>query len=163
MGVDGQAGSGVVEKIQIGMNSMIIFLDIDGVLRRKGSPPDKFELCCLNVFEKALSELGDFSIVISSTWRIAYSLEQIRNGFCEEIRPFIVDSTPVLTGCDAFERYEEICNWRTKNRQTSAPWVAIDDDDTLYPKHAPLIKVDGTKGFNESCANQLLKMYASNA
>jgi hypothetical protein len=145
------------------MSNMIIFLDIDGVLRRKGSPPDKFEGCCLNVFEKSLTELGSFSIVISSTWRLAYSLEQIRCGFCSEIRPFIIDSTPVSTGRTEFERYEEISIWRTENRQTSTPWVAIDDDDTLYPKHAPLIKVDATKGFDEACANQLLKMYASKA
>ena len=145
------------------MNNMIIFLDIDGVLRRKGSPPNKFESCCLNVFEKSLTELGIFSIVISSTWRLAYSLEQIRCGFRREIRSFIIDSTPVSTGSAKFERYEEISIWRTENHQTSTPWVAIDDDDTLYPKYAPLIKVDAAKGIDEACANQLHKMYASKA
>ena len=49
---------------------MFIFLDFDGVLRRKQSPLYKLEEDCLRTFENAVRLLPNAQIVITSSWRI---------------------------------------------------------------------------------------------
>ncbi len=70
---------------------MYIFLDFDGVLRRLSSDPGKFEEDLLSNFENMIRKHEHLKIVITSTWRLVYSLSEIliswRNGLgkCKDV------------------------------------------------------------------------------
>jgi len=92
----------------------IIFLDIDGVLLTQSSLiesrqkylngeteyqyDDKFDLNCVNNLKNILKEVPDAEIVISSSWRILHSLEELREYFSDYgINPYrIIDVTPKI-------------------------------------------------------------------
>jgi len=73
---------------------MIIFLDFDGVTHPvSGSTP--FQLDCLNALAKAVSQL-DAEIVITSTWRLDRSIDELRALLGNDIGDRIIDATPDL-------------------------------------------------------------------
>jgi hypothetical protein len=117
----------------------IIFLDVDGVLntpmtwggrREKGMDADKVER--LN----ALVEELDALIVISSAWRHAYTLTELKQflharGLSNPER--IIDITPTI---ELSRRGEEIKKWFAENGFADTPFVAIDDQwEDSFDKH----------------------------
>lgn len=132
-------------------NVKIIFLDFDGVLHPKGAGGPKFTRLAL--FESLLREpaVVDVAIVISSTWRQAYSLQALRKFFAPDTAVRIVGCTPSLreyrTGC---ERGEEVEAWLSKH--SASLWVALDDDaDSFATKlHSRLVLCDGSVGLTEA-------------
>ena len=63
------------------MVTMLVFLDFDGVLRRQQSPLYRLETCCVEPFEAAMRRLPDAEIVITSSWREAFSLKKMKASF----------------------------------------------------------------------------------
>ena len=53
---------------------VLIFLDIDGVLRRKQSSLYRLDAACLRAFEQVIGSLPDLQIVITSSWREVFTL-----------------------------------------------------------------------------------------
>lgn len=128
---------------------MTIFLDIDGVLRRHSFPKYRLEPELVANFESwVTARRMPVEIVISSSWKDAFSLDEIRAHFPETLRPMIVGATPALPGrIHDDQRYREVLAY-VSARSVEEPWRIIDDQPSLFPRDvANLIVIDGEEGF----------------
>jgi HAD domain in Swiss Army Knife RNA repair proteins len=135
---------------------MLIFLDFDGVLRPKQSPLYRFDADCLDMFERAVRLLPEAQIVITSSWREAFSLGQMRRLFSPDIAERIVGVTPIEWSHQDHYRYREVLAFLKRNSPAGAAWMALDDDPLHYPPLRNLIVVDGECGFDSDAAARLL-------
>jgi HAD domain in Swiss Army Knife RNA repair proteins len=136
----------------------LIFLDFDGVLRRTTSNPSQFDLDCQENFESAVRQCSTSKIVISSTWRLAMSLKELRSRFSTDIAARIVGVTPENLDEETYERHAEIMMFLEAKKVTALPWVAIDDDPSYFPHGSPVIFTDPSQGFNAECAARLVQI-----
>lgn len=134
---------------------MLLFLDFDGVLRRETSNPSRFDSDCLEIFETVVRQYANLEIVISSTWRLAIPLRELRKLFSPDVAVRIVGITPEIDEEETYERYEEIKSYFAKKSIDNPQWVAIDDNPAHFPKHIPILLTDSTKGFDDECAIRL--------
>lgn len=128
------------------MNSnKYIFLDIDGVLattmqyytnRKKWNPEYnryKFDEKCVKVFNSILEKLNDVIIILSSDWKLTYTIEQMNRIFeINGVNAKVTDITPSLwgvrfTSLSQLEecRAGEILKYVEEHQITN--WLAIDD------------------------------------
>ncbi|KWU24765.1 HAD domain-containing protein [Burkholderia cenocepacia] len=125
------------------MNALL-FLDFDGVVhpRTRGT----FEL--LPMLEDWLVLNTHVDVVISSTWRLEYSLAHLREGFlCPELHPRIIDVTPDLPAHAGPVRQAEIEHWIAAHGRRTSRRAALDDDATLFQKGCPwLVQTEYTAG-----------------
>ena len=135
----------------------LIFLDFDGVLRRVTSDPSGFDQDCLDHFESALRQCSVSKVVISSTWRLAMSLKELRSRFSPDIAARIVGVTPENLEEETYERHAEILMFMREKKVTALPWLAIDDDPAYFPPGSPVLLTDPQKGFDAECAARLVK------
>ena len=136
---------------------MLIFLDIDGVLRRVGAPLDVIDEDCLERFEQVIRDHPDAQIVISSSWRLMFTVDDIRALFAPDIGQRIVGQTPWLEGRRGVRRFDEVLAYLA-GVPKPMDWVAIDDDLTAYPEGAVgdyLILTDAKSGFDSEAAMRL--------
>jgi hypothetical protein len=63
----------------------ILFLDFDGMLRRNGSQLYKLESELVINFEVVLRATPEVNIVITSSWREAFGLNELRKLFSADI------------------------------------------------------------------------------
>lgn len=122
-----------------------IFLDIDGVLRKKTDPKNCLNPDLVKHLFPAVNGLGS-RLVISSTWRVAYSLKELKRFFPEPLQDAIVGITPEHP--DLFIDYgreRECMAWLRANAETPSYYVGLDDDASLY-KSFPLVEVDPSLG-----------------
>lgn len=111
---------------------MVIFLDIDGVLHplfpRKDRPAtESSPLAYLPRLAAVLRDYPSAYIVISSTWRIKRTLNELRALFPDDLQTRIIGSTPILA--DAHRpggREAEALAWLEDHPQHFA-WIAVDD------------------------------------
>ena len=135
---------------------MILFLDFDGVLHCLGQPV--FEH--LPRFEAVLRDFPQLEVVISSAWRENYSLDALSAFFSEDVRPRIVGTTPVITNeslpYPRHVRHKEIQEFIEKTGCDARLWLALDDDQTLFPLDCPsLILCEPVTGFDDEAADVL--------
>lgn len=133
----------------------LIFLDFDGVLRRTTSNPSSFDKDCLECFEATVRKCPVSKIVISSTWRLAMPLRELRSLFSQDIAARIVGVTPEVFEVDDYERMAEIRAFLKARNVSAVSWIAIDDDPTHFPPNSPVLLTDPHKGFDGQCANRL--------
>ena len=136
---------------------MLIFLDFDGVLRRKGSPLYRLEAPLVAQFEKALCAIPGAQVVITSSWREAFSLAEMRKSFSPDIAERIIGATPVSQSRDGFYRHQEVLAYLKRHGLAEREWIAIDDDPEHYPANSPVLLVDPAQGFDSDAAVRLLK------
>jgi hypothetical protein len=136
----------------------LIFLDFDGVLRRVTSNPSSFDDDCLEHFESAVRQCPVSKIVITSTWRLANSLKELRNRFSPDIAARIAGVTPENFDDETFQRHAEVLMFLAEKKLSAMPWFAIDDDPEHYPHDAPLLLTDANKGFDAACNASLVKI-----
>lgn len=118
-------------------DSVVLFLDFDGVLHPCGGvgPGERFSRKPL--LEELLREqtLLHVVIVISSTWREAYSLKSLISIFSADIQPRVIGATPILDDIESdYLRYREIRGWLSRHQEISR-WVVLDDDADGFPRH----------------------------
>ncbi len=135
----------------------IVFLDLDGVLRRKTTPLYALEPDLVARFERAVRAIPGLQIVISSSWREAFTLDEIRSHFVVSVAQRIVGITPSVAMRDDFDRHREVLAYLKRHAGEEATWVAIDDDPENYRPGAPVILVDCDVGFDETAAAELLR------
>ncbi len=135
---------------------MRVFLDFDGVLRRKDAPLYKLERPLVARFEETLRAIPDATVVITSSWREAFSLAEMQRSFSPDVAARIVGTTPIAQNRDGFYRHREVSAYLKRNGQDGGRWVALDDDPEHYPAGAPVILVDPSKGFDDDAAKRLL-------
>jgi len=140
---------------------MTIFLDIDGVLRTHRSDLEWSQLLGvpipLSVYERRfdkrivsyINEIVGYTrakIVVSSTWRVKHSLEELKQIFRDNgISADVVGKTDI-----GLNRGEEIEQYISDNEIEN--YVVIDDQVNDILKHIPkerVIKVDPIKGFED--------------
>lgn len=119
----------------------VIFLDIDGVLNSYTAdysndnwPWGQYEPAAVG-FLNELTDLTGAKIVISSTWRLHYTLDELREGFRNwGVTGEIIDMTsryaagPWETVSSAQARTFEIFDWLADNPEAET-YVSLDDID----------------------------------
>ncbi|QQS40416.1 MAG: hypothetical protein IPM63_13740 [Acidobacteriota bacterium] len=133
----------------------LIFLDFDGVLRRNTSRLYKLEPDLVRNLENAVLPHTDLKVVITSSWREAYSTRTIGRLFPSEFAERIEGATPIANERSEHYRYTEILAYLRRFHQKGANWIAIDDDPLHYPADAPLILTDPSEGFTSEKAKEL--------
>lgn len=139
---------------------MTIFLDIDGVLRTHSSDLEWSRLLGvpipLSVYDRRfdkkivsyINEIVGYTrakIVVTSTWRVKHSLEELKQIFRDNGIADVVDKTDI-----GLNRGEEIEQYISDNEIEN--YVVIDDQVNDILKHIPkerVIKVDPIKGFED--------------
>jgi hypothetical protein len=135
----------------------LISLDIDGVLRRIGSPHDVLDADCLGRFEAVLRAHPAARIVISSSWRLVYGLDAIRARFAPDIGARIIGHTPWLEDRRQASRADEVLAYLASVDEMPR-WVALDDQPGVYADRGLadcVIPLDGATGFDAVAAAQL--------
>ena len=136
---------------------MLVFLDIDGVLRRIGSPLDVLDADCLGHFEAVVRAHPQVQIVISSSWRLLYRLEDLRARFTPDIGARIIGHTPWLEDRRQASRADEVLAYLA-DFDGMPPWVALDDQPEVYADRGlaeRVMPLDGATGFDTVAAARL--------
>lgn len=139
-------------------SSPVLFLDFDGVTHPEPSfQEDVF--CRLHLIEDVLLEFPAVDVVISSSWRDHYPLDELRGFFCEALRSRVVGVTPSITNPSSdwlpghgaqFERQWEIETWMKSHRPWGTPWLAIDDRAHWFMPDCPnLLLMDSLEAFTD--------------
>lgn len=159
------------------MNDKLIFLDIDGVLNNQifyAKRKEHFQTTGVDLVEGThaidpinMAHLNDLcgiteaKVVISSTWRLGKSVDELREIFDEAgFKGDIIGKTPRLnykeTG-DSVERGAEIRYWmketanRTRHNGLFKDYVILDDDsDMLYNQRNHFVWVDPYAGLTRN-------------
>ena len=71
----------------------ILFLDFDGVLHPEHCHESR-HFCCLPILEDALRQVAECQVVITSTWRLEKSYEDLLQRFSPDIAAMIDGVTP---------------------------------------------------------------------
>jgi hypothetical protein len=129
--------------VTINSDSVVLFLDFDGVLHPRGGALAGERFSKKSMLEELLREpaLLHILLVISSTWREAYPLKSLVSIFSEDIQPRIIGATPILNDIDAaYQRYREIKAWLIRHPEVNR-WVALDDAAGDFPQDGRLSSV----------------------
>lgn len=145
---------------------MVLFIDFDGVLHPFGRVVDRY-FCRLGLLEAWLLRRPGVDVVISSSWREAHPLDEMRGFFSEDLQKRIVGATPILKRdtweqfdgeppTTRFEREIEVTRWLAESGEPWRPWAALDDQAWLYKPFNPrLVLCDGKVGLTESELDRL--------
>lgn len=134
-----------------------IFLDFDGVLH--GFKENNEQFCLLDNFEERLKPYEDkFKIVISSSWRLLYDLEDLKKILFLKLNN-IIGITPDLGNENLeFERYEEVRLYCKLNKIGFHNALCIDDSETLFPwGYFNLLLTDGNIGITNEDIDKIIK------
>jgi len=151
----------------ISVNNCILFIDFDGVTHPElGFKADEF--CALPLIEDVLRDFPGVDIVISSSWRTQFSLQELRDFFSADLAQRVIGVTPSsraasdtwLPGSSVgFERESECDAWMRQNRPWGTPWIAIDDRPHWFrPDCTDLLLTSSTVGFCQSDQETLREM-----
>jgi hypothetical protein len=137
---------------------VLLFLDLDGVLRRRHAALYRLEADRLAAFEDALRWIPDAEVVITSTWREVMPLPKLRALFSEDLRGRIVGVTPLARLRDGHYRHREVLAYLRLHALSDTPWIAIDDNPDHYPAACDVLLIDPTRGFDREAARNLVTM-----
>jgi hypothetical protein len=138
-----------------------VFMDFDGVTHPWGEV-ENFR--CLPLIESVLREFDEAQIVISSDWRMLFSLQKLKLRFSDDIRTRISGVTPHILPRRGSElhglREQEAMLW-LRQRELSGDetaWCALDDAPGNWLSRSRLILTDFKRGFTEEDADALRHM-----
>lgn len=125
---------------------MILFLDFDGVLHPTWPYPDDMAFREVPRLLAVLDDFPQIELVISSSWRLLRNSPDW-DSVPEPLRARIVGHTPqvrrrIYAGYPVGYtpepiRYLEIVRYLKSRKQADEPWVALDDDERLFPPGCP--------------------------
>ncbi len=134
----------------------LIFTDIDGVLRADTRPSD-YQICPVRLarLQRLMSSTGA-ELVISSSWRLAFSLSELSQRLGVTLRGF----TGTAPAGEPENRLDEIARYIASHGLYGRAFVIFDDRRDLFPTECPnLIVCDPELGLGDaqiSCAQALL-------
>lgn len=138
--------------ILVMLEPKLIFLDFDGVLH----PCTAGTFIHLDLLQDFMRAHPAVLVVLSTTWRLDHTWDELLMLFADDIRPRIVGVTPSLPETIPAPREAEIQAWRAENRASRLAWVALDDDPTLFRPGCPnLVRCETIKGLRKA---QLLQV-----
>jgi len=138
----------------------VLFIDIDGVLHPTGDTAIANEpassdtlFCWLPTLASALMSHADVSIVVHSTWRYMYKIDELRD-ILESLAPRVLGTTPLGP------RYESIQWWLHLN-PSFTNYRILDDDASEFPAPPPpeLILCDPRQGVRDPRVLSLLTLW----
>ncbi len=152
----------------------VLFLDIDGVLNSakwygnrphrflKDNPEEsdwecEFDPSAVATLKKLMHDVSDLQIVISSTWRLNYELDEFKRRFSKmlSIEPGrVIDKTPRLGTI----RGLEIQDWLTRNPQVKK-FAIIDDDSDMGDLMDNLFKTSWQDGMQPEHAKNIANFF----
>lgn len=138
-----------------------IFMDFDGVTHPWGEVED---FRSLPLIEAVVREFEEARIVISSDWRMLFSLQKLKARFAEDIQPRIAGATPHLLPKQGAElhglREREAMLWLAQHEQdvAASAWCALDDAPGNWMSRSRLVLTDFKRGFTEEDAHALRRM-----
>ena len=134
------------------MTKKYLFLDFDGVLHSTKDDSQLFERLKLLL---PLIDKYTFNIVISSSWRFQFKLQDIRNFFPVVLHDKIIGMTgQALMGRHA--RYHEIKNYLKEHDKSLEDWRALDDTCFEFPENCEnLILCSPNTGIQAKQINEL--------
>jgi Swiss Army Knife RNA repair-like protein len=136
----------------------LLFLDFDGVLHPAASDGEGHCFCRLPLLERLLREVPSVRIVISSSWRHAYSLAQLRRLFSSDIAARVVAVTPILEDAEA-TRAEEIKAYLYEHPEVES-FVVLDDDGCPWPRSWAVVAPDPAVGLTPADIERLRQLIA---
>lgn len=142
-------------------SSAYIFMDFDGVTHPWGEMED---FRCLPLIESVVREFEEVRIVISSDWRMLFSLQKLKMRFSEDIRPRIAGVTPHMLPKHGAElhglREREAMLWLAQHNadKDAVAWCALDDAPGNWLTRSRLVLTDFKRGFTEEDAGRLRAM-----
>lgn len=149
----------------------ILFLDFDGVLHPynvrfndelklalESEDKSLFLFCWAPLLENILTELDPrctIKIVLSTSWAERYGWEDA----AKHLTPVLESRVVAKTNGYNRPRGLQILKCVQDNNISNKHWLALDDDDYLWPKHLlnRLIKTDENLGLFEKKTQQLLR------
>ena len=141
---------------------MILFLDFDGVLHPEINYREEELFSKRPLFETVLRGFPDVDIVISSTWRLNHSLDELRRKFSPDIAQRIIDVTPVYADfpelqlvIGQYQRHVEIEGWLRRTQRVWEPWIALDDKSYLFKPFLKNLVRSKNAGLDEEVAGIL--------
>ncbi len=139
------------------MKAKYLFLDFDGVLHPSLSD-NKDRFSKVNLLSQALTS-SKCQIIISSSWRFQFTLDQLKKMLPRSISNLVVDTTgEAITG--QYARYNEIKHWLESIQKPFADWMAIDDAINEFPPDCPnLIATKSFQGLTEDQVSKLKKWF----
>ena len=151
---------------------MIVLLDFDGVLHPQyegQSVPVNVAFCHRAQFEAVMREFPQVEIVISSTWREQFSLDELRAWFSADIAARIIDTIELQKRIAPPRmvalREWEIVTWLMGPGRQDEPWIALDDAAWQFKPPRPPWGLHGVCGLRcgcrveaQSCDGQVLKL-----
>lgn len=138
-----------------------IFMDFDGVTHPWGEVED---FRCLPHIEAVVRDYEEARIVITSDWRMLFSLSKLVGRFAEDIRPRVCGATPHVIPKNGAElhglREREAMLWLAQHEANpaEAAWCAIDDAPGNWLTRSRLVLTDFKRGFTEEDAGALRRM-----
>jgi len=141
---------------------MILFLDFDGVLHPETTVASSELFCRLPLLQSVLDKHPEVEIVISSTWRLSRTVEQLRQLFSAHLAARIVGATPRLDSTNlvdslaSYPRHREVVGWLREQKRSYEEWVVLDDKPWLFRPFLPnLLVVPGETGLTPQLCAQL--------
>lgn len=141
-----------------------IFIDFDGVTHPWGEVED---FRSLPLIEAVVREFDEARIVISSDWRMLFSLSKLVSRFAEDIRPRVVGASPHLIPKRGPElhglREREAMLWLGQHVPdvSKAAWCSIDDAPGNWLSRSRLVLTDFKRGFTDEDAVVLRRLLTS--
>lgn len=147
----------------------LIFLDIDGVLNGSDLPPlfgpgwpeSHLETHLIEKLNKIVKAVEGTKIVISSSWRIRFSLQEliemlVRKGLEAEI----IDVTPRIHGrfSEHIPRGKEIQAWLDATKENVEKFIILDDISNMVHLEPFLIQTDDFVGLTDEHVDRAIKM-----
>ena len=130
-------------------NQILLFLDFDGVthpMMTKAFNPENMKF-----LESIVNEHPEIRIVISSSWREEFSLNEIKEMLGATVGSRVIGITPVIYDSDIQAiRYREVIEYLKITDNEDTKWIAIDDTPMLYKgADASVIYTDPNYGFTK--------------
>jgi hypothetical protein len=145
----------------------VIFLDIDGVMitgtyrvRSNTYTGYAFDPSCVAYLNEIL-DLTGASIVVTSTWRVGRSLQQLQQLFKENgISRGVAGQTPVIEyGTRGQEIYQYIHESRLDSEHEVKRFIILDDNDVMSEHLSPFfIRTEWSKGIDHRVKNRVLDL-----
>ena len=142
----------------------VLFLDIDGVLNRTGfSPPATVGMRSwiepeLAARLAAVLDATGAQIVLSTSWRIETTLEELRTELHAAgiDRSLLLGATPDL---DDDERWPEIDAWMRDHGVAPESVAILEDFYDMGPLTARTVMTDAARGFDEAAATAIAALF----
>ena len=103
-----------------------------------------------------MTQLSDTEIVITSSWREAFSLKEMQALFSLDIAERIIGVTPNSHSREGHYRHREVLEFIKRKGFQGRRWVALEDDPEHFPESAHVLLIDTDVGFGQQAADRLI-------